>query len=163
MTPWMPSRVDRYGYGTYPNVLTSLEFERLTNASGPTGGKIAMKMQAANKKTKAEEWVFEPDGPKPKAVAIIHCVGSRDQNHNKYCSRVCCMYSLKFAHLVREKLPMRSATSTISICAHSAKATRSFTNASAKKAFTCCADARTACGTRDGQMYVHGDDIAANV
>jgi len=45
------------------------------------------------------------EGPKPRAVAIIHCVGSRDHNYNPYCSRVCCMYSLKFAHLVREKLP----------------------------------------------------------
>ena len=49
--------------------------------------------------------MFEPDGPKPRSVAIIHCVGSRDRNHNRYCSRVCCMYSLKFAHLVKEKLP----------------------------------------------------------
>ncbi len=98
-------RIERYGYGAYPNVLNSLEFERLTNASGPTGGKIVMKTKRLNKKTKTEEWVFEPDGPKPKAVAIVHCVGSRDQNFNAYCSRVCCMYSLKFAHLVREKLP----------------------------------------------------------
>ena len=44
-------------------------------------------------------------GESPRSVAIIHCVGSRDSNYNAYCSRVCCMYSLKFAHLVREKLP----------------------------------------------------------
>jgi heterodisulfide reductase subunit A len=86
-------------------VLTSLEFERLSNASGPTGGKIVMKSKQLNKKTKSEEWVFDAEGPKPKAVAIVHCAGSRDCNHNAYCSRVCCMYSLKFAHLVREKLP----------------------------------------------------------
>ena len=98
-------RIEHYGYGTYPNVLTSLEFERLTNASGPTGGKIVMKTLRQNKKTKDGEWVFEPDGPQPKAVAIVHCAGSRDRNYNSYCSRVCCMYSLKFAHLVREKLP----------------------------------------------------------
>jgi len=98
-------RIEHYGYGTYPNVLTSLEFERLTNASGPTGGKIVMKTLRQNKKTKADEWVFDPDGPQPEAVAIVHCVGSRDRNYNSYCSRVCCMYSLKFAHLVREKLP----------------------------------------------------------
>jgi len=49
--------------------------------------------------------VAQPSGPAPKSVAIIHCVGSRDANYNPYCSRVCCMYSLKFAHLVREKLP----------------------------------------------------------
>lgn len=98
-------RVERYGYGKYPNVLTALEFERLLNSSGPTSGNIVMKTKKLNKRTKTEEWVFDPEGPKPKAIAIIHCVGSRDKNYNAYCSRVCCMYSLKFAHLVREKLP----------------------------------------------------------
>ena len=98
-------KIERYGYGKYPNVVTALEFERLLNASGPTGGKIVLKTKKLNKRTKTEEWVFDPEGPKPKAIAIIHCVGSRDKNYNAYCSRVCCMYSLKFAHLVREKLP----------------------------------------------------------
>jgi len=98
-------KVERYGYGKLPNVMTALEFERLTNASGPTGGKIVTKSKVYNKKTKSDEWVVSADGPEPKSVAIIHCVGSRDAKHNKYCSRVCCMYSLKFAHLVREKLP----------------------------------------------------------
>jgi heterodisulfide reductase subunit A len=98
-------RIERYGYGKFPNVLTSLEFERLTNAAGPTGGKIVLKTKKLNKQTKTEEWVAHPDGPAPKSVAIIHCVGSRDANYNAYCSRICCMYSLKFAHLVREKLP----------------------------------------------------------
>ncbi len=77
----------------------------MTNASGPTGGKIVLKTKKLNKRTKAEEWVVDPNGPAPRSVAIIHCVGSRDANYNAYCSRVCCMYSLKFAHLVREKLP----------------------------------------------------------
>jgi heterodisulfide reductase subunit A2 len=98
-------KIERYGYGKFHNVLTSLEFERMTNASGPTGGKIVLKTPKLNKRTKAEEWVAQPGGPAPKGVAIIHCVGSRDANYNPYCSRVCCMYSLKFAHLVREKLP----------------------------------------------------------
>jgi heterodisulfide reductase subunit A len=98
-------RIERYGYGKFPNVLTSLEFERITNASGPTGGKIVLKTKKLNKRTKEEEWVADPDAPPPKNVAIIHCVGSRDANYNSYCSRVCCMYSLKFAHLVHEKLP----------------------------------------------------------
>lgn len=97
--------IQRYGYGIFPNVLTSLEFERMTNASGPTGGKIVLKTKKLNRRTKTEEWLLEPDGPPPKSVAIIHCVGSRDTNYNHYCSRVCCMYSLKFAHLVHEKLP----------------------------------------------------------
>ena len=98
-------RIERYGYGRYPNVMTSLEFERMTNASGPTGGKIVLRTKLLDKRTKTEEWVIEPSGPAPASVAIIHCVGSRDASYNPYCSRVCCMYSLKFAHLVREKLP----------------------------------------------------------
>jgi heterodisulfide reductase subunit A2 len=98
-------RIERYGYGRLPNVLTSLEFERMTNASGPTGGRIVLKTKRLDKRTKREEWVTEPSGPPPRSVAIIHCVGSRDTHYNHYCSRVCCMYSLKFAHLVREKLP----------------------------------------------------------
>ncbi len=98
-------RIERYGYGKLPNVLTALEFERLTNASGPTGGKIVTRSVRVNKRTKKKEWVFDPESPPPRSVAIIHCVGSRDANFNQHCSRVCCMYSLKFAHLVKEKLP----------------------------------------------------------
>jgi heterodisulfide reductase subunit A len=80
------TRIPAYGYGRLDNVLTGLEFERLVNASGPTGGKV----KCAN-------------GEEPKAVGIVHCVGSRDEHYNEYCSRVCCMYSLKFAHLLKEK------------------------------------------------------------
>jgi heterodisulfide reductase subunit A len=83
-----PTKIYQLGYGRLNNVLTGLEFERLTNASGPTGGKVVLK-----------------DGSEPKNIAILHCIGSRDVNYHKYCSRVCCMYSLKFAHLLREKLP----------------------------------------------------------
>ncbi|MDP4222028.1 MAG: FAD-dependent oxidoreductase, partial [Bacteroidota bacterium] len=99
------SKIEQYGYGIFPNVLTSLEFERLTNASGTTGGRIVTKTKHLNKKTGKEEWVFSPDGIPPKSVAIIHCVGSRNKKYNSYCSRVCCMYSLKFAHLIKEKIP----------------------------------------------------------
>lgn len=84
------SRIKEYGYGRLPNVITSIEFERLTHASGPTSGKILLK-----------------NGQQPQAVAVIHCVGSRDQNYNEYCSRVCCMYSLKTSHLVHEKTDAR--------------------------------------------------------
>ncbi len=99
------AKIENYGYGKLPNVLTSLEFERMTNASGPTGGKIVLKTKKLNKRTKVEEWIADPSGPTPRSVAIIHCAGSRDEKYNAYCSRVCCMYSLKFAHLVHEKLP----------------------------------------------------------
>ena len=87
--PFDARRIPQYGYGRLPNVFTGVEFERMVNASGPTGGQILLRDRVT----------------KPKSVAIIHCVGSRDQNYNEYCSRVCCMYSLKFAHLVRERLP----------------------------------------------------------
>lgn len=80
------ARVPYYGYGIYPQVYTALEVERLVNASGPTGGEIVMR-----------------DGRKPASVGIIHCVGSRDKHTNRHCSRVCCMYSLKLAHLIKEK------------------------------------------------------------
>jgi heterodisulfide reductase subunit A len=82
-------RIPRYGYGRLANVFTSLEFERMVNAAGPTGGKIVLRDMETE----------------PKSVAIVHCVGSRDQNYHEYCSKVCCMYSLKFAHLVHERLP----------------------------------------------------------
>lgn len=81
-----PKRLPQYGYGTYPNVYTAMEVERLVNASGPTGGEIVLR-----------------DGRTPKRVGIIHCIGSRDKTTNRYCSRVCCMYSLKLAHLMLEK------------------------------------------------------------
>jgi len=80
-----PSVIPQYGYKKYDNVLTGLHFERLTCAAGPTEGKILLK-----------------DGREPESVAIVHCVGSRDQNYHEYCSRVCCMYGLKYAHLIKE-------------------------------------------------------------
>jgi len=80
-------KVTNYGYGRLANVFTSLEMERLTNAAGPTNGNIVLR-----------------DGKTvPKAVGIIHCVGSRDRNFNNYCSVICCMQSLKFAHMVHER------------------------------------------------------------
>lgn len=79
-------RAPCYGYGRYPNVYTALEVERLVNASGPTAGEVLLR-----------------DGRRPQTVGIVHCVGSRDANTNAWCSRVCCMYSLKLAHLVKER------------------------------------------------------------
>jgi len=81
-----PAPLKQYGYGRFSEVYTGLEFERLNNAVGPTGGQILMK-----------------NGKKPAAVGIIHCVGSRDVNYHEYCSRVCCMYALKYGHLIKEK------------------------------------------------------------
>lgn len=98
--PFNASRIERYGYSKFPNVLTSLELERLINAGGPTEGKITLRSQ-----DKKGNWIFTGESEQPNSVALIHCIGSRDENYNKYCSRVCCMYSLKLAHLVKEKLP----------------------------------------------------------
>jgi heterodisulfide reductase subunit A len=98
--PFDARRIEQYGYGKYPNVLTSLEFERLLNASGPTGGSI--KNRTTDKKGNI---IFSSEGGDPGSIAFIHCIGSRDHHFNKYCSRVCCMYSLKMAHLAAEKLP----------------------------------------------------------
>jgi heterodisulfide reductase subunit A len=154
-------RVERYGYGTYPNVLTSLEFERLTNASGPTGGKITMKVKKLNKKTKAEEWVFEPDGPKPKAVAIVHCVGSRDRNYNAYCSRVCCMYSLKFAHLVREKLPEAKCYEYYIDMRAFGKGYEEFHERIREEGVSLVRGRTASVVDRDGQLYIHGEDTIA--
>ncbi|MEN6375985.1 MAG: CoB--CoM heterodisulfide reductase iron-sulfur subunit A family protein [Smithella sp.] len=76
----------QYGYGKYPGVYSSLEVERLFNSAGPTGGKVTLR-----------------DGSEPQAIAILHCIGSRDKNYHEHCSKVCCMYSLKFSHLFKEK------------------------------------------------------------
>ncbi|HDQ72053.1 MAG TPA: 4Fe-4S dicluster domain-containing protein [Chloroflexi bacterium] len=83
---WDPHKLSQYSYGKSPNVITGLEFERLSNSAGISGGEI-----------------LTAEGDKPERVAIIHCVGSRDHNAHEYCSRFCCMYSLKHAHLVRDK------------------------------------------------------------
>ncbi len=83
-----PTLKPEYGYGRYDSILSGIEFERLCSASGPTKGKI------------------ETNGKRIRRVAFIQCVGSRDKTvGNEYCSRVCCMYTAKQAHLVRERIP----------------------------------------------------------
>ena len=81
-----------YGYGLYPNVLTSIEFERILSASGPTAGHVAR----------------PSDKAEPKKIAILQCVGSRDasasQGKNEHCSAVCCMQAAKDATIAREHL-----------------------------------------------------------
>jgi heterodisulfide reductase subunit A2 len=84
--PFDPHLLPQYGYGVYDNIITSLQFERLSSPSGPTQGEIRLK-----------------DGTAPKGIAFLHCIGSRDENANLHCSRVCCMASMKQAHLAKEK------------------------------------------------------------
>jgi len=81
-----PRRIRELGYGVLPNVISAMEFELMNRADGYTEGEVLME-----------------NGEEPKSIGILHCVGSRDKNYNRYCSRVCCMYSLKFAHLIKEK------------------------------------------------------------
>ena len=93
--PYDPTAKYEYGYGRYSNVITGLEIERLINASGPTAGHV----------------VRPSDGATPKRVAFIHCVGSRDEQIGKaYCSRVCCMYSMKNAQLCIDHEPDTEVT-----------------------------------------------------
>lgn len=86
---WDPTPYGNLGYGKYPDVITSLQFERLFNASGPTEGKL----------------LRPSDHQPPKNVVFISCIGSRDDEHGySYCSKVCCMYNAKHALLLKEKV-----------------------------------------------------------
>jgi heterodisulfide reductase subunit A len=82
-----PAEKPELSYEKSERVITGMEFERIVSASGPTDGHI------------------EFGGKEPKKVVFIQCVGSRDKENNEYCSRVCCMYTAKHAHLVGEKIP----------------------------------------------------------
>jgi len=88
-TGWRPydaSKIQPYGYGRFPNVITSVEFERFADPHGPTRGKI----------------LRPSDGREATNIAFIQCAGSRDENHLRHCSRICCMASLKQTAYVRE-------------------------------------------------------------
>jgi heterodisulfide reductase subunit A2 len=83
LKPFDPSKIEEYGYGKFPDVITSLEFEEMLGT-----GKILTKY-----------------GKEPRNVAIIHCVGSRNKIYHEYCSRTCCMAALKYVHQIRASLP----------------------------------------------------------
>jgi len=84
-----PASLVEYGYTKFPNVITSLEFERLINAGGPSGGRL----------------IRPSDMKIPKTVAFIQCVGSRSEKGNLYCSNVCCMNTIKDSLLIKEHWP----------------------------------------------------------
>lgn len=91
-TGWKPydaNKLDTYGFGTYPDVITNVMMERLASWTGPTQGKI----------------VRPSDGKAPETVAFVQCAGSRDDNHLPFCSGICCLASMKEASYVREQYP----------------------------------------------------------
>ncbi|MGE5588433.1 MAG: FAD-dependent oxidoreductase [Clostridia bacterium] len=93
--PFDPSLRREYGYGRYPNVVTSTEFERILSASGPYEGRV----------------LRPSDGDIPEKIAFIQCVGSRDRARGgRYCSSVCCMYATKEAVIAKEHAPGVQAT-----------------------------------------------------
>ena len=83
------SSLPKLGYGKYPGVYTPFEFERLFASNGPTSGELKLR----------------ESGKEPTKIAIIHCVGRKERG---YCSGVCCMYSFKYAHFLKKKLPEAS-------------------------------------------------------
>ncbi len=85
-TPYDAGKIQPYGYDRYPNVISSVEFERMKDPMGPTGGKI----------------LRPGDNKEAKDIAFIQCAGSRDRNYLKHCSRICCMASLKQTTYVSE-------------------------------------------------------------
>ena len=99
-TGWKPydaAKIQPYGYGRFANVMTSVEFERLADPRGPTGGRL----------------LRPSDGKPARNIAFIQCAGSRDENHLAHCSRICCMASLKQTRYVREAYGGDGGKSTI--------------------------------------------------
>ncbi len=87
------SHVTGLGMGSLPDVYDAMQFERILSSTGPTCGEIVTS-----------------DGAAPRSVAVIHCVGSLDENHKPYCSAICCQYAFKFNHLISARLPDASIT-----------------------------------------------------
>ncbi len=89
-----PSVMEEYGYGRFPNVITSMEMERLNNSAGLTAGNL----------------IRPSDRKNPQKLAFINCVGSRDKRYNPSCSNFCCMYSIKNAVLLKQMYPNADIT-----------------------------------------------------
>lgn len=103
-SPFDPSKFDNYNYSDFPNVVTSMEFERILSATGPTMGHIKTFPKLPVKPKKKKDKLLEQKRKDPKRIAWFQCVGSRDLNKcdNPYCSSVCCMYAVKEAIIAKE-------------------------------------------------------------
>jgi len=102
--PFDPTRFDNYQYANFPNVITSMEFERILSATGPTMGHVMTFPKLPLKPKKKKDKLLAEKRKDPKKIAWFQCVGSRDVNKcdNPYCSSVCCMYAIKEAMIAKE-------------------------------------------------------------
>jgi len=102
--PFDPTKFDNYQYANFPNVVTSMEFERILSATGPTMGHVTTFPKLPLKPKKKKDKLLAQKRKDPKKIAWFQCVGSRDVNKcdNAYCSSVCCMYAVKEAMIAKE-------------------------------------------------------------
>jgi len=137
-----PARAPEYGYGRWPNILTSLQFERMCHPSGPTNGRIVC-----------------ADGRVPESIAILHCIGSRDTRFNRHCSSVCCMAALKFSLAARWQTGARVFDFYLDMRA-SDKGCEEFYNRAQEEGVIFVHGKGTEVIYRDGKLLVKAEDIA---
>ncbi len=147
-TGWKPydaAKIQPYGYGRFADVVTSVEFERLADPRGPTRGRI-----------------LRPSNGEPaRNIAFIQCAGSRDENHLRHCSRVCCMVSLKQTQYLREAAPEDACATVYYIDIRAIDRFEDFyhkVRQDARVKFVKSKVARIARSTASGQLILHGVD-----
>jgi len=141
-----PSVMPEYGYGRFPNVVTSIEMERLANSAGPTTGNL----------------IRPTDGKNPQRLAIINCVGSRDKRFNPWCSNFCCMYAIKNAVLLKQAHPEMDITIYYIDIRTPSKGYEEFYNR-ARELGVHFTQGRPSLITEDPEtrnLYVHAEDVA---
>ncbi len=144
-TPYDAAKIQPYGYDRFANVITNVEFERMLDPFGPTGGKI----------------VRPSDGQAPSNIAFIQCAGSRDRNHLLHCSRICCMATLKQTNYVRENLGDAAKSTVYYIDIRAIDRIDDFhrkVKADANVSFTKSKVANIAENKANGNLVLHGVD-----
>lgn len=143
--PYEAEKVDYLGFGKYPDVLTSVMFERLSSHSGPTKGQITR----------------PSDGKPVQSIALVQCAGSRDENHLAYCSGICCLASLKHATYLREQNPDSKVFIYYIDIRAMGKYEDFYTKVQADEnvVLTKSKIARVTLDKESGQMLVQGEDI----